>query len=424
MPWETRDSRFLKLQNKLVQRLPLLGVWSCYLVGPGDHQSDFPVRVELKMKLLRVAEKTYPVNSSWVFPPATSLLKLEKLDSLVASFNYDGQQISLKFATQQELSDFQDKMVYLWNRSNLGALKYKSYLYFHKNSQIILSDPSSNEGAERESSLVVKRIPLRNFSKVKDAFEERLILEMCRDQAYLPQLLDCFIINKICHFVVPFYPGGDLFTRNPKNGFPMNMVRIYGAELWSALHFLHEKMVIYRDLKPENLLLDCSGHLILTDFGMSKVLDLPEQRLTTFCGSNWYYSPEMFAGSVGVPHDWWQYGCCLYELGTGLPPFYRKNAAFNAQFLKHAVLDTKDLDQDLTRVVLGCLTRNEIHRSTESQIRNNPFFGSITDWTNLKQLKIPSKYTNVSWKKCFEKRFWKKKVKDTFPKKCVPSIGW
>ena len=419
MTWDIKDSRFLQLQNTLIKRLPPLGVWSCYLTVAGSHPSNFPVRVELKTKLLRIDGKTYPVSNYWVFPPEILLTQLGSSDSLVASFDSSGQQISLKFADREELRDFQSKIQRMGNQPRLSDLQYKAYLYFHKRSQIILSDCQSS----KFKKVVVKRIPLRNFSKVKDAFEERIILEMCRDQTYLPQLLDCFIVDKVCHFVIPFYSGGDLFTRNPKYGFPVSMIKIYGAELWSALCFLHRRMVVYRDLKPENLLLDSTGHLILTDFGMSKVLDSPDQRLTTFCGSNWYYSPEMFAKSVGMAHDWWQYGCCLYELSTGLPPFYRKNATFNARFLKHAILDTNGLDPDFIGLVSGCLIRNETHRFTESMISQDPFFESVTDWSNLKQLEIPSKYTSVSWKKCFEKRFWKKKVKDTFPKKYASKLG-
>tara|TARA_B110000285_G_C14857917_1_gene483126 strand:+ start:100 stop:447 length:348 start_codon:yes stop_codon:yes gene_type:complete len=89
-----------------------------------------------------------------------------------------------------------------------------------------------------------------------------------------------------------------------------------------AMGYLHkEANVIYRDLKPENVILDEHGYLKLTDFGLSK----QAEESNTFCGTPEYVSPEMLAGTGhDKTVDWWALGILMYELLSGIPPFYDK----------------------------------------------------------------------------------------------------
>jgi serine/threonine protein kinase len=81
--------------------------------------------------------------------------------------------------------------------------------------------------------------------------------------------------------------------------------------------------VVYRDLKPENVLVDAEGHLCLTDFGLSKMNFGSDDLAETFCGSPEYMCPEMLRrAGHGHPLDFYQLGALLYELLTGLPPHY------------------------------------------------------------------------------------------------------
>ena len=93
------------------------------------------------------------------------------------------------------------------------------------------------------------------------------------------------------HFVLDYLPGGDLYRRMQEAGpMPLDVARLYAAEIALALGHLHAAGLVYHDMKPENVLIDAAGHVALADFGLSR---LAEQTTTTFCGTVDYMAPEV-----------------------------------------------------------------------------------------------------------------------------------
>ena len=94
-----------------------------------------------------------------------------------------------------------------------------------------------------------------------------------------------------------------------------------------ALEYLHERNIVYRDLKPENILIQADGHIALTDFGLAKDgVDSFVTGAKSFCGTPEYLAPEIIhRKGHGKAVDWWSLGMLIYELLTGLPPWYTKN---------------------------------------------------------------------------------------------------
>lgn len=104
---------------------------------------------------------------------------------------------------------------------------------------------------------------------------------------------------------------------------PEAVAKFYFAEILLGLEYIHSKGIVYRDLKPENVLIDIDGHIKLADFGLSKVFPSQDYLTNSFCGSPEYMSPEMLMGTGhGFSVDYYSLGALLFEMLTGLPPFY------------------------------------------------------------------------------------------------------
>jgi serine/threonine protein kinase len=97
----------------------------------------------------------------------------------------------------------------------------------------------------------------------------------------------------------------------------------YAGEILLALEYLHSLDTVYRDLKPENLLLTHKGHVKITDFGFAKKI---EDRTWTLCGTPEYLAPEIITSKGhGKAVDWWAFGILVYEMLAGYPPFFDDN---------------------------------------------------------------------------------------------------
>ena len=127
--------------------------------------------------------------------------------------------------------------------------------------------------------------------------------------------------------ILEYCPGGDLGkVLEQEKRFDEARARIYLAEILLALEDLHKRDIIFRDLKPDNVVLDTQGHALLTDFGLSKEGVLDNQAANSFCGPVAYLAPEMLKRSGhGKSVDWYLLGVLLYEMLVGMPPYFNRD---------------------------------------------------------------------------------------------------
>jgi len=155
---------------------------------------------------------------------------------------------------------------------------------------------------------------------VKNIFRERMILEEC-EHPFIINLQFAFQDDNWMFMVLDLAKGGDLrFHLNRYGILPEQTVRMYAAEISSALFYLHSKQIVHRDLKPENLLLDEGGHVCITDFNVAVMLT--EKVPSSRSGTTTYMAPEMFTKQpYKYSVDWWALGCVLYECSYSMHPF-------------------------------------------------------------------------------------------------------
>jgi len=196
--------------------------------------------------------------------------------------------------------------------------------------------------------------------------------------------------------------GGELFTylehhcASRNRGILEHTAAFFAACIVLAFEYLHDHNFIYRDLKPENLLIDEKGYIKITDFGFAK--ELTEGKTYTTCGTLDYMSPEMIQ-KIGHAHaaDWWSLGVVIYEMVIGLPPFYTsRNDREKVEWIRKARLKfpiyvTSEC-QDLILNLMKVQPSRRLGSTAEGvdAIKKHPWFKTV-DWKQLaaRKHKVP-----------------------------------
>ncbi|KAG8236627.1 hypothetical protein J437_LFUL016459 [Ladona fulva] len=144
---------------------------------------------------------------------------------------------------------------------------------------------------------VIKKALVTDDEDIDWVQTEKHVFETASNHPFLVGLHSCFQTPSRLFFVIEFVRGGDLmFHMQRQRRLPEEHARFYAAEISLALNFLHEKGIIYRDLKLDNVLLDHEGHIKLTDYGMCKEGIRHGDTTSTFCGTPNYIAPEILRG--------------------------------------------------------------------------------------------------------------------------------
>ena len=188
-------------------------------------------------------------------------------------------------------------------------------------------------------------------------------------------------------------PGGELFHHMQRQDvFSEETAKFYTACVVVALEYLHGMNILYRDLKPENLLMDRTGYIKLADFGFSKVMR-PGERTFTICGTPSYQAPEIITrvGTTAAA-DFWSLGVLIHEMLVGATPFEEEQAPFGRVAGDRIALP-KHLSDGAQNLIKRLLIRNPHERLGgvvgASAIINHAWFSGF-DWTALRTRRMPA----------------------------------
>uniref|UniRef100_A0A8C8GNG9 protein kinase C n=1 Tax=Oncorhynchus tshawytscha TaxID=74940 RepID=A0A8C8GNG9_ONCTS len=255
---------------------------------------------------------------------------------------------------------------------------------------------------------VVKKELVHDDEDIDWVQTEKHVFEQASTNPFLVGLHSCFQTESRLFLVIEYVNGGDLmFHMQRQRKLPEEHARFYAAEICIALNFLHEKGILYRDLKLDNVLLDHEGHIKLTDYGMCKEGIRPGDTTSTFCGTPNYIAPEILRGEdYGFSVDWWALGVLMFEMMAGRSPFdiITDNPDMNTEeYLFQVILEKpiripRSLSVKAASVLKGFLNKDPKERlgcqvqTGFSDIKSHTFFRSI-DWDQLekKQMAPPFK---------------------------------
>uniref|UniRef100_A0A665X2G3 protein kinase C n=1 Tax=Echeneis naucrates TaxID=173247 RepID=A0A665X2G3_ECHNA len=250
---------------------------------------------------------------------------------------------------------------------------------------------------------VVKKELVHDDEDIDWVQTEKHVFEQASTNPFLVGLHSCFQTESRLFLVIEYVNGGDLmFHMQRQRKLPEEHARFYAAEICIALNFLHEKGIIYRDLKLDNVLLDHEGHIKLTDYGMCKEGIRPGDTTSTFCGTPNYIAPEILRGEdYGFSVDWWALGVLMFEMMAGRSPFdiITDNPDMNTEeYLFQVILEKpiripRSLSVKAASVLKGFLNKDPKERlgcqvqTGFTDIKSHTFFRSI-DWNQLEKKEV------------------------------------
>ena len=218
------------------------------------------------------------------------------------------------------------------------------------------------------------------------------------------------------YIVSDFMQGGDMFYHlHSQKKFEESRAKFYAIELILGLEYLHKNSMIYRDLKPENILMDSKGHLKISDFGLSKILDSPDDKAYTLCGTPQYLAPEILKNKgYDKTVDWWSLGCFLYEMLTGFLPFYiPKGNRINPKVFEEPLRFPPDVNPVAINLISQLITVNPKKRlgygeEDAKKIKEHEFFKGV-EWEKYlnKEIEPPflPEFDNETDLRYFDKMF-------------------
>jgi hypothetical protein len=292
------------------------------------------------------------------------------------------QQLNLNSIEEEKISPSSFVCLALLGRGSFGEV----YLVQHINSK------------EKYAMKVLRKERMLAQNLLKYAIAERNVLSLS-NHPFIVKLNYAFQTSTKLFLLLEYCPNGDLGKHLLfEKRFSEQRAKFYVCEVLLALENLHKRGIIFRDLKPDNVVLDDKGHCKLTDFGLSKEGIFEGKYSQSFCGSIAYLAPEMLKKQGhGKAVDWYLLGVLFYEMVVGVPPFFTNKKEEIFHNIECAELKIPNyVSAEATDLLRKLLERDPNKRLGGSakdaqEIKEHPYFKDV-DWNKVynKEIKPPT----------------------------------
>ncbi|KAK7590178.1 hypothetical protein V9T40_001791 [Parthenolecanium corni] len=346
------------LSNAVVLPTPLLS-------GRSNHQTLSTMSLRDKMK----TKAKMPEKAAAKRPP--SMLEILKRSKRTFDIKWkENRQNTAK------LSDFE--IIRTLGTGQFGRVMFARHLR-SKNKQFL-------------AIKILERQKVVSMVQTEHVIYEKKVLQSI-DFPFLVNYRYHFKDNANLFFVLEFVPGGEMFTHLQSLGkYPESQARFYAAQVVLSFEYLHYLGIVYRDLKPENLLIDAQGYLKITDFGFAKRID--DKQTITMCGTPEYLAPEVIK-NVGYSFsvDWWALGILIYEMSWGKPPF----ASEEPMKIFEKIMNARVKYPNTFNPILKDVVRNLLIPDWHKRL------GSSKEGTDA--VKMHEWFKTIDWMKLYLKKF-------------------
>lgn len=277
---------------------------------------------------------------------------------------------------------------------------------------------AKRDRTQRYAMKMLKKENIVKMKQVEHTLNEKKILASI-DFPFIVKLVYGFKDTSNLYMVLEYVSGGEMFTHLRKTGrYSEENACFYASQIVLTFEYLHYLNIVYRDLKPENVLYDSSGYVKITDFGFAKII---KDRTWTLCGTPEYLAPEIILSrGYNKAVDWWALGVIIYEMAgryhlfwfflelanlisssfffsAGYPPFFAENpiqiyekiVSGHLRFPSHFSVDLKDLLKNLLQVDLTKRIGNLKNGVTD--VKQHKWFQN-TDWMAIYERRIKAPY--------------------------------
>ena len=308
----------------------------------------------------------------------TSLTNKNKCNS---TFNFTMAEAQINKTKEEKISPSNFICLALLGKGSFGEV----YLVQNKNTK------------ENYAMKVLRKERIMNQNLLKYVMAERNVLGIS-NHPFIVKLNYAFQTPSILFLILEYCPGGDLSKHLYfEKKFEESRAKFYICEIILALENLHKRNIIFRDLKPDNVVLDSDGHCKLTDFGLSKEGVYGNLGAKTFCGSIAYLAPEMLKKQgYGKAIDWYLLGVLFYEMLVGVTPYFygkKEEIFYNIQFGELNI--PSFISEGATDLLKKLLERDPSKRlggrgRDASEIKEHYYFKDV-NWDNVynKKYKTP-----------------------------------